>query len=215
MIDYIYKSDGDTNKITTETERGSLRDVLSTSNNWLTPNGYLKIYGKKFIKDMGFDVDKPKGGAKIKIPKKRIVQIERNKEEIDDNSKQFAWELNKLPTSEDNQDYIIFQDIINKNEIAAGNSIKLIETSLVDISVETSTQAETGGLTLRELLGLDKELRTISGSLRSEIAKSMTKQVDIDKEKQKFVESCCFLIFPDRRYQSKKKCLPMCSELSK
>ena len=28
-------------------------------------------------------------------------------------------ELNKLPTSEDNQDNIILQDIINKNEIAA------------------------------------------------------------------------------------------------
>ena len=39
-----------------------------------------------------------------------------------------------------------------------------------------------GGLTLRELEGLDKELRTISGSLRSAIAKSIAKQVDIDKE---------------------------------
>ena len=51
--------------------------------------------------------------------------------------------------------------------------------------METSTQTETGGLTLRELQGLDKELRTISGSLRSTIAKSMAKQTDIDKEKQK------------------------------
>ena len=39
-------------------------------------------------------------------------------------------ELNKLPTSEDNQDNIMLQDIINKNEIAADNSIKLIEMSL-------------------------------------------------------------------------------------
>ena len=66
----------------------------------------------------------------------------------------------------DNQDNIIFQDIINKNEIAAGNSIRLIETSLTEIGVETSTQTETGGLLLRELQGLDEELRTISGSLR-------------------------------------------------
>ena len=77
----------------------------------------------------------------------------------------------------------MLQDIINKNEIATDNSIKLIETSLTEIGVEAS--AQTGGLTLRELEGLDRELRTISGSLRSAIAKSMAKQVDIDKEKRK------------------------------
>ena len=64
----------------------------------------------------------------------------------------------------------------------------MIETSLTEIGVETSTQTETGGLTLRELQGFDKELRTINGSLRSAIAKSMVKQVDIDKEKQKLDE---------------------------
>ena len=74
---------------------------------------------------------------------------------------------------------------VNKNEIAADNSIKLIDTSLTEISVETSTQTKTGGLTLRELRGLDKELRTISGSLRSAISKSMAKQFDIYKEKKK------------------------------
>ena len=82
----------------------------------------------------------------------------------------------------------MLQDIINTNEIASDNSIKLIETSLTEIGVEASTQTETGGLTVRELQGLDKELRTISGSLRSAITKSMTKQVDIDKEKQKLEE---------------------------
>ena len=82
----------------------------------------------------------------------------------------------------------MLQDIINKNEIAADNSTKLIETSLTEIGVEASTQTETGGLTLRELQGLDRELRTISGSLRFAIAKSMAKQVDIDKEKRKLEE---------------------------
>ena len=136
---------------------------------------------------MGFDVDKPKGGAKSKISKERIKQIKKYLEEIDNNAKQFARELNKLPTSEHNQDNIILQDIINKNEIAADNSIKLIKT-LTEISVETSTQTETGGLTLRKLQGLNKEIRTISDSLRSAIAKSIAKQVDIDKEKQKLDE---------------------------
>ena len=137
---------------------------------------------------MGFDVDKPKSGLKSKIPRKRIVQIEWYVDEVDDNAKQFARELNELPTSEDNRDNIMFQDIINKIEIAADNSIKLIETSLTEISVEASTQTEAGGLTLGELQGLDRELRMISGSLISAIAKSMAKQVDIDKEKRKLEE---------------------------
>ena len=64
----------------------------------------------------------------------------------------------------------------------------MIETSLTEIGVEASTQTETGLLTLRELQVLDRELRTISGSLRSAITKSMAKQVDIDKEKQKLEE---------------------------
>ena len=137
---------------------------------------------------MGFDVDKPKSGTKSKVPRKRIEQIEQYIEEIDDNAKQFAKELNELPTSEDNRDNIMLQDIINKNEIATDNSIKLIGTSLTEIGVETSTQTETGGLTLRELQGLDRELRTISNCLRSAIAKSMAKQVDIDKENRKLEE---------------------------
>ena len=136
---------------------------------------------------MGFDVDKPKSGTKSKIPKKRIEQIEQFVDEIDDNRKLFASQLNKLPTSEDNQDNIMLQDIITKNEMATDNSMKLIETSLTEIGVEVSTQ--TGGLTLRELEGLDKELRMISGSLRSAIAKSMAKQVDIDKENRKLEET--------------------------
>ena len=132
---------------------------------------------------MGFDVDKPKTDTKSKIPKKRMEQIEQYVEEIDDNTKQFARELNELPTSEDNRDNIMLQDIISKNELASDNSIKLIETSLTEIGAEASTQ--TSGLSLRELEGLDRELRMISGSLRSAIAKAMAKQVDIDKENQK------------------------------
>ena len=132
------------------------------------------------MKDIGFDVDKPKSGTKNKIPKKTMKQIEKYRGEIDDNTKQFTLVLNELPMSEDNQDNIMLQDIITKNEIATDNSMKLSETSLTEIGEDTSTQ--TSGLTLRELEGLDKELRTISGSLRSAITKSTAKQVDINKE---------------------------------
>ena len=178
------KSDEHTYKIAFENERGTYKDILSPTNRWLVPNAYLRIFGKKFIKDMGFDVNKPKSGTKSKIPKKEMEQIEQYIDEMYDNTKQFARELNELPTrSEGNQDNIMLQDIITKNEIATDNSIKLIETSLTETGAEASTQ--TGGLTLRELEGLDKELRTISGSLRSAIGKSITKQVDIDRENRK------------------------------
>ena len=180
-------TDEGTYKIAFKNERGTDKDILTPTNRWLVPNAYLRIFGKKFMKDMGFDVDKPKSGTNSKIPKKRMEQIEQYIDEIDDNTKQFARGLNELPTtSENNQDNIMLQDIITKNEIATENSVKLIETSLTEIGADVSTQ--TGGLTLRELEGLDKELRTISGSLRSAIAKSIAKQVDIDRENRKLEE---------------------------
>ena len=179
-------TDEGTYKIAFENESGTYKDILSPGNRWVEPNTYLRIFGKKFIKDMGFDVNRPRTGTKSKIPKKKMKQIEMYVDEIDDNRKQFASKLNELPMNEDNHDNIMLQDIITKNEIATDNSIKLIETTLTETGAEASTQ--TAGLTLRELEGLDKELRTISGSLRSAIAKSIAKQVDIDRENRKLEE---------------------------
>ena len=192
-------SDKGTYNIAFKNESGPYKDILSPTNRWLAPNAYLKIFGKKFMKDIGFDADKPKIGTKSKIPKKKMKQIEMYVDEIDDNTKQFASVLNELPmTSEGNQDNIMLQDIITKNEIATDNSIKLIETSLTEIGEDASTQ--TGGLTLRELEGLDKELRTISGSLRSAITKSIAKQVDINKENRKLEEMA-----NDETYSNKQR----------
>ena len=183
---YLVESEG-TYKVAFENESGAYKDILSPTNRQLVPNTYLRIFGRKFMKDIGFDADKPKSGTKSKIPKKKMKQIEMYVDEIDDNTKQFASVLNELPTtSEGNQDNIMLQDIINKNEIATDISIKLIETSLTEIGEDASTQ--TSGLTLRELEGLDKELRMISGSLRSAITKLIAKQVDIDKENRKLEE---------------------------
>ena len=193
---YLVESEG-TYKIAFENKSGTYKDILSPTDKWLTPNVYLKIFGKKFMKNIGFDADKPKSGTKSKIPKKKMKQIEMYVDEIDDNRKQFASELNKLPMNEDNQDNIMLQDIITKNEIATDNSIKLIETSLTETGAEASTQ--TGGLTLRELEGLDKELRTISGSLRSAIAKSIAKQVDIDRENRQLEEMANYETYSDEQ----------------
>ena len=193
----LVETDEGTYKIAFENESGTYKDILSPGNRWLEPNTYLRIFGKKFVKDMGLDVDRPRTGTKSKIPKKKMKQIEMYVDEIDDNRKQFASELNKLPMNEDNRDNIMLQDIITKNEIATDNSIKLIETSLTETGAEASTQ--TGGLTLRELEGLDKELRMISGSLRSAIAKLIAKQVDIDKENRKLEEIANDEIYSDEQ----------------
>ena len=184
---HLVESDEGTYKIAFENESGTYKDILSPANRWLVPDAYLGIFGKKFMKDIGFDADKPKSGTKSKIPKKRMEQIEQYIDEMYNKTKQFARELNELPmTSENNQDNIMHQDIITKNEIATGNSMKLIETTLTETGEDASTQ--TSGLILRELEGLDKELRMISGSLRSAITKSIAKQVDIDRENRKLEE---------------------------
>ena len=79
-------TDEGTYKIAFENERGTNKDILSPGNRWLEPNAYLRIFGKKFVKDVGFDVDRPRTGTKSKIHKKRIEQIEQYVDEIDDNS---------------------------------------------------------------------------------------------------------------------------------
>ena len=185
---HLVESEERTYKIAFENESGTYKDILSPTNRWLVPNAYSRIFGKKFLKDIGFDADKPKSGTKSKIPKKRMEKIEQYTDEMYDNMKQFTRKLNELPTtSEVNRDNIMLQDIITKNEIATDNSMKLIETSLTETGEDASTQI--GGLMLRELEGLDKELITISGSIRSAIAKSIAKQVDIDRENRKLEEN--------------------------
>ena len=67
---HLVESDKGTYKITFKNESGTYKDILSPTNRWLVPNAYSRIFGKKFIKDIGFDVDKPKSSTKSKIPKK-------------------------------------------------------------------------------------------------------------------------------------------------
>ena len=104
---YLVKSEG-TYKVAFENDSKTYKDMLSPTNRWLVPNAYLRISGRKFMKDIGFDADKPKSGTKSKIHKKKMKQIEMYVDEIDDNTKQFASVLNESPTtSENNQDNIV------------------------------------------------------------------------------------------------------------
>ena len=66
----LLESDEGTYKIAFENESGTYKDILSPTNRWLVPNAYLRIFGKKFIKEMGFDVNKPKSGTKVRFPKR-------------------------------------------------------------------------------------------------------------------------------------------------
>ena len=68
-----------------------------------------------------------------------MKQIEKYVDEIYDNTKQFARELNELPTTSENNQYNIMLQDITKNEIATDNSMKLIETSLTEIGEDAST----------------------------------------------------------------------------
>ena len=45
----LIESDESTYKIAFENESGTIKDVLSHGNRWLTPNVYLRILGKTFI----------------------------------------------------------------------------------------------------------------------------------------------------------------------
>ena len=68
---HLVESDKRTYKIAFEKESGTYKDILSPTNRWQVPNACLRIFGKKFMKDIGFDADKPKSGTKSKIPKKK------------------------------------------------------------------------------------------------------------------------------------------------
>ena len=70
----LVESDEGTYKIAFENGSGTNKDILSPTDRWLVPNAYLRVFGKKFMKDIGFDADKPKSGTKSKIPKKRMEQ---------------------------------------------------------------------------------------------------------------------------------------------
>ena len=67
---HLVESDEFTYKIAFENESGTYKDILSPTNRWLVPDAYLRIFGKKFMKGIRFDADKPKMGTKSKIPKK-------------------------------------------------------------------------------------------------------------------------------------------------
>ena len=66
----LEKSDEGTYKIAFENESGTLKDILSPGNRWLTPYVYLRIFGKKFIKEMGLMCINLKVVQKVRFPRR-------------------------------------------------------------------------------------------------------------------------------------------------
>ena len=51
---HLDDADEGTYEIAFENESGTYKDILSPANRWPVNNAYLRIFGKKFMKDIGF-----------------------------------------------------------------------------------------------------------------------------------------------------------------
>ena len=66
---YLVESEG-TYKVAFENDSKTLKDILSPTNRWLVPNAYLRIFGKKFMKDIGLMRINLKVVQRVRYPKK-------------------------------------------------------------------------------------------------------------------------------------------------
>ena len=66
----LVETDEGTYKVAFENDSKKYKDILSPTNRWLAPNAYLKIFGKKFMKAIGFDGINLKVAQRVRYPKK-------------------------------------------------------------------------------------------------------------------------------------------------
>ena len=132
----------------------------------LTIKGVLKsvemladILGKNRLRNLGFDI--PRG----KVTARQAVMLNKAAEELPSES-----EITKA-------DDIKLKKIAEK---ASG-----IISQIKDVQTDTEDLFENP---LRELLGLDKQLKTIRGSLKVEVAEKVELEEHITKERQKLEE---------------------------
>ena len=122
-----------------------------------------EILGKNGLRNLGFDI--PRG----KVTAREAVMLNKVKEE--------------LPSTSDitKADDIELQEIMEK---ASKNTEDLIS----QMKNDQSQTADLFEYPLPELLGLDKQLRSIRGSLKMEVAKKVQLEEHIKKEKCKLEE---------------------------
>ena len=145
------------------------------SSNPLTSNGKLRPIGsiaailrKTGLRNLGFDIPKNKLSARQAIMLNKIA------EELPSTS-----EITKA-SDVDLED--MSGDVVNSTE----DLISLVRQQSVDH--ETTQTDDLFEYPLRELLGLDKTLRNIRGSLQDEVAKKVQLEQHIDREKSKLEE---------------------------
>ena len=131
-----------------------------TTKGVLKPVGMLAdILGKNKLRNLGFDI--PRG----KVTARQAVMLNKAAEE--------------LPSESD----ITKADDIELQKIAEKASS--IISQIKDVQTDTEDLFEHP---LRELLGLDKQLRSIRGSLKVEVAKKVELEEHITKERRKLQE---------------------------
>ena len=67
---HLVESDEGTYKIAFENESGTYKDILSPTNRWLVPYAYIRIFGKKFMKDLALMWINLKVVQRVRYPKK-------------------------------------------------------------------------------------------------------------------------------------------------
>lgn len=166
LFDRIKFNNGD---VLFENERGERKSLLTKNGKWRSPKEYKKLFGVKFLRDLGFDPDSSKTANKI--ASKEAAKLNEKLDAIDTSNIQSTSGQKALEMVVDVSDKV--NDTIEKIEQ---------ETSFIDANEREQL------LPLRELKGLDKQLRTISGSLKVSVAKSVELQEHIKKENQKLAE---------------------------
>ena len=121
------------------------------------------ILGKDGFRNLGFDI--PRG----KVTARQAVMLNKAAEE--------------LPSELD----ITGADDIELQEIAE-KATKSTEDLILHLNDQQSQTDDLLEYPLRELLGLDKQLRSIRGSLKVEVAKKVELEESISKEHQKLEE---------------------------
>ena len=139
---------------------GDLNKALTRRGKLFTFNTIAKILGKGGLREMGFDI--PKGRDNVRKA------------------------LLKLPSASDigKANEIEMQELTRK-------AIDVNEDLIREISSDRGTQTgedDPDMPTMRELVGLDKELRSIRGSLKVEAAKKVELEERIKKENRKLEE---------------------------
>ena len=147
------------------------RKPLTTEGKLKSVGMFADILGKNRLRRLGFNI--PVG----KVTAQQAVMLSKAAKELPSES-----DITKV-------DDIELQEIAEK---ASGiiSQIKDIQTDTEDLfeNGPAGTGVTAGSLPLRELLGLDKQLRTIRGSLKVEVAKKVELEEHITKERQKLEE---------------------------